>query len=135
MKSSHCPKYERKNLKNSVLSIQDKNFQIFRSYFGQCDDFILSFWNLLTFSHVPNELGCAWKLKTWGDSWIKIWGVPNIILGYGVSRFEIRKYIKCLMAWSCFYHGNNPSFIHSCSISYILKYEFFCFGCLSRSVQ
>ena len=41
--SSHCPKYERKNLKNSVLSIQDKNFQIFRSYFGQCDDFILSF--------------------------------------------------------------------------------------------
>ena len=50
MKSSHCPKYERKNLKNSVLSIQDKKFQIFRSYSGQCDDFILSFWNLLTFS-------------------------------------------------------------------------------------
>ena len=43
MKSSHCPKYERKNLKNSALSIQGKNFQIFRSYFGQCDDFILSF--------------------------------------------------------------------------------------------
>ena len=43
MKSSHCPKYERKNLKNSALSIQGKIFQIFRSYFGQCDDFILSF--------------------------------------------------------------------------------------------
>ena len=43
MKSSHCPKYERKNLKNSALSIQGKNFQIFRPYFGQCDDFKLSF--------------------------------------------------------------------------------------------
>ena len=49
MKSANCPKYEQKNLKNSALSIQDKNFQIFRSYFGQCDDFIHSFWNLLTF--------------------------------------------------------------------------------------
>ena len=47
-KSSHCPKYERKNLKNSALSIQGRIFQIFRSYFGQCDDFIFSFWNLLT---------------------------------------------------------------------------------------
>ena len=43
MKPLHCPKYERKNLKNSALSIQGKNFQIFRPYFGQCDDFILSF--------------------------------------------------------------------------------------------
>ena len=42
MKSSHCPKYERKNLKNSALSIQGKNFQIFRPYFGQCDDLSLS---------------------------------------------------------------------------------------------
>ena len=38
------------NLKNSALSIQGRIFQIFRSYFGQCDDFIFSFWNLLTFS-------------------------------------------------------------------------------------
>ena len=43
IKSSHFPKSERKNLKNSVLSIQGKIFQIFRPYFGQCDDFILSF--------------------------------------------------------------------------------------------
>ena len=49
MKSSHCPKYEQKNLKNSALSIQGKKFQIFRSYFGQCNDFIFSFWNFLTF--------------------------------------------------------------------------------------
>ena len=32
MKSSHCPKYERKNLKNSALSIQGRIFQNFRSY-------------------------------------------------------------------------------------------------------
>ena len=51
MKSSHCPKYERKNLKNSVLSIQDKIFQNFCSYFGQCNNFIFSFWNFLTFSY------------------------------------------------------------------------------------
>ena len=43
MKSSHCPKYERKNLKNSALSIHGKIFQIFLPYFGQCDNFILSF--------------------------------------------------------------------------------------------
>ena len=43
MKSSHFPKSERKNLKNSVLSIQGRIFQIFRSNFGQWDDFIFSF--------------------------------------------------------------------------------------------
>ena len=51
MKSSHCPKYEQKNLKNSPLSIQGRIFQIFRSYFGQCNNFIFSFWNFLTFSY------------------------------------------------------------------------------------
>ena len=43
MKSSHCPKYEQKNLKISVLSVQDRIFQIFRSFFGQWDDSIISF--------------------------------------------------------------------------------------------
>ena len=43
MKSSHFPKSERKNLKNSALSIQGRIFQIFRSNFGQWDDFIFSF--------------------------------------------------------------------------------------------
>ena len=43
MKPSHCPKYERKNLKSSAPIIQGRIFQIFRSYFGQCDDFIFSF--------------------------------------------------------------------------------------------
>ena len=33
MKSSHCPKYERKNLKNSALSIQGRIFQIFSFIF------------------------------------------------------------------------------------------------------
>ena len=37
MRSSHCPKYEQ------------EFFKFFRSYFGQCNDFIFSFWNLLTF--------------------------------------------------------------------------------------
>ena len=56
MKSSHYPKYERKNLKksalicpfasfskkalNSFISIQVVFFKKIRSYFGQCDDFI-----------------------------------------------------------------------------------------------
>ena len=43
MKSSHCPKYERKNLKNSAQSVQGRNFQIFRSYFGQREDSMFSF--------------------------------------------------------------------------------------------
>ena len=54
MKSSHCPKYERKNLKNSALSIQCIFFQIFRSYFGQWDDsrfFILKFPDLQMYLH------------------------------------------------------------------------------------
>ena len=67
-KSSHCPKYERKDLKNSALSIQGKIFQIFRSYFGQCDDFILSFWNLLTFSKFEFVrsycISCSWHQTT-----------------------------------------------------------------------
>jgi hypothetical protein len=54
MKSSHCPKYERKNLKNSALSVQGRIFQIFRSYFGQWDDSIFSFWNFLTFTQSVN---------------------------------------------------------------------------------
>ena len=35
MKSSHFPKFERKNLKNSVLSIQDRIFQIFSFRFWE----------------------------------------------------------------------------------------------------
>ena len=49
-KWSHCLKYERKNLKNSALSIQGRIFQNVCSYFGQCNDFIFSFRNFLTFS-------------------------------------------------------------------------------------
>ena len=57
MKSSHCPKYEQKNLKNSAQSVQGRNFQIFRSYFGQREDSIFSFWNFLTFScHLLAEI-------------------------------------------------------------------------------
>ena len=43
--------YERKNLKNSAQSVQGRNFQIFRSYFGQQEDSIFSFWNFLTFNY------------------------------------------------------------------------------------
>ena len=50
MKLLHCPKYEQKNLKNSAQSVQGRNFQIFRSYFGQREDSIFSFWNFLTFT-------------------------------------------------------------------------------------
>ena len=37
IKLSYCPKYERKNLKNSALCIQGGIFQMFRSYFGSSD--------------------------------------------------------------------------------------------------
>ena len=43
IKSSHCPKYEQKKLKNSAPSVQGRIFQTFRSYFGQWDDSIFSF--------------------------------------------------------------------------------------------
>ena len=56
MKSSHCLKYERKNLKNSAQSVQGRNFQIFRSYFGQREDSIFSFWNFLTFNYTTYYL-------------------------------------------------------------------------------
>jgi hypothetical protein len=56
MKSSHCPKYDQRKSKYSVLSIQGKNFQIFCSYFGQCDDFIFSFWILMTFRNSTSHL-------------------------------------------------------------------------------
>ena len=41
MKSSHCPKPERKSLKNSALSVQGRIFQIFR-FFEQWVDSIFS---------------------------------------------------------------------------------------------
>ena len=50
IKSSHCPKYERKIWKFLSWILRTEFFKFFRSYFGQCDDFIFSFWNLLTFS-------------------------------------------------------------------------------------
>ena len=64
MKSSHCPKYEQNFLKNSTLSVQGRIFQIFRSYFGQWGDFIISFRNLLTFRKghtVRVYLDTIWK--------------------------------------------------------------------------
>ena len=50
MKSSHRPKHEWKILKNSAMSVQDRIFQIFCSYFKQWDNSIFSFLNFLTFS-------------------------------------------------------------------------------------
>ena len=49
MKSSHCPKYERNTWKNLPWILRAEFFKFFRSYFGQWDVFIFSFWNLLTF--------------------------------------------------------------------------------------
>ena len=40
----------RENYKNSVLNFRAEIFEFFRSYFWQCDNFIFSFWNFLTFS-------------------------------------------------------------------------------------
>ena len=50
MKSSHCPKYERKIWKILSWTLKGRIFSFFCSYFGQSDDFIFSFWNLLTFT-------------------------------------------------------------------------------------
>ena len=52
MKSSHCPEYERKIWKILPWILRAEFFKLFRSYFGQCDDFIFSFGNLLTFSSI-----------------------------------------------------------------------------------
>ena len=49
MKSSFLPKYERKIVKAEILTI-------FHSYFGRNDDFINSFWNLLTFINWTKSL-------------------------------------------------------------------------------
>ena len=51
MKLSHCPKYEWKIWKTLPWILGAEFFKFFRSYFGQCDDFISSFWNLLTFNN------------------------------------------------------------------------------------
>ena len=66
-----------KKLKNSALNFKAEFFKFFRSYFGQCDDFIFSFWNFLTFSSISkwtdsyiekNEIELIMKLKLY--KWI-----------------------------------------------------------------
>ena len=51
MKSSNCPKYERKKFEKFCPKYyKGRIFQIFfGSYFRQCHDFKFSFWNFLTF--------------------------------------------------------------------------------------
>ena len=55
MNSSFLPKYERNIVRISALytvpHYRAEILTIFRSYFGRNDDFIISFWNLLTFSN------------------------------------------------------------------------------------
>ena len=88
MTSSHCQKYERKNLKNSALSIQSIFFQIFRSYFGQWDDSRFLFWNFLTFrctyrcTHDLSFYDCKERVRLlpdWFTLWSKlsVWPVSN----------------------------------------------------------
>ena len=49
-KSSFLPKYEQKNCQDFFpVYCRAEILTIFRSYFGRNDDFINSFWNLLTF--------------------------------------------------------------------------------------
>ena len=56
MELSHCPKYEQKIWKIVPWTLRAEFFKKFCSYFGQCDDFIFSFWNLLTFKgHLNSE--------------------------------------------------------------------------------
>ena len=50
LKSSHCPKFERKIWKILSWILRTEFFKFFRSDFGKCDDFIFCFWDLLTFS-------------------------------------------------------------------------------------
>jgi hypothetical protein len=58
MESSRCPKYERKIWKFLPWTLWAEFFKFFCSYFGQCDDFIFSFWNLLTFN-IPHPRLCS----------------------------------------------------------------------------
>ena len=64
IKSSHCPKYERKIWKFLPWILRAEFFKFFRSYFGQCDDFIFSFWNLLTFRTSPQGLISSFSLNS-----------------------------------------------------------------------
>ena len=62
MKSSFLPKYEPNFVRMSALytycaTLQGRNFG---SYFGRNDDFIDSFWNLLTFSDIMLKKNERW---------------------------------------------------------------------------
>ena len=50
MKSSFLPKYEQKIVRTSALTSQGRNPDNFCYYFGRNDEFINSFWKLLTFT-------------------------------------------------------------------------------------
>ena len=104
MKSSHCPKYERKNLKNSALSIQGKIWKFFCSYFGQCDDFILSFWNLLTFTYLVLTVGLTFlviDIECWAW-WIMSGGLYCILLpALDAQNSQILfRLMTCKCTWS-----------------------------------
>ena len=63
-----------KNLKNSALSVQGR---IFRSYFGQWDDSIFSFWNFLTFSRIRKSPVWIWKLFIKPINFVWTFGTRN----------------------------------------------------------
>ena len=95
MKSSHCPKYEQKRKEKFWPKYSGRNFSntYYHSYFGQWEDSIFSFWNLLTFSTKANYWGLSQcelshcksfcglcQTFLWFFSWqiaIKYWNLPT----------------------------------------------------------
>ena len=64
MKSSHCPKYERKNLKNSALGIQSNIFKFFVHILGNATTSYFHFDIYCKFQILKSNLICVALIKT-----------------------------------------------------------------------
>ena len=64
--------------------------RIFRSYFGQCDNFILSFWSFLTFSEYNLSPSCSLIVDFITDVYFE-----------QVQRFFFKRYVKniSILTW------------------------------------
>ena len=92
-------------------------FYFFRSYFRQCNDFIFSFWNFLTFNLYPRIKICWLWLKHGGKFWINYLhgnshGKPVVVTKYyskAFSLFPTPGLCRLLTAWAWY---SNVFYIH-----------------------
>ena len=104
MNSSHYPKYERKNLKISALSIQDRSFLFFFcSCFGQYENF-------------HSEIN--WPLVVWAAE-------NNCVPSYTEADFEVVKFafwnfLTCMKIIQSKYVHTTWAEVTRCNFKYIL---------------